>query len=61
MSNEVDKDWDDDETEGLGRTDKGTGSSGAVRGREKREGLFSHFGLGGSPHVTRIRCTARHD
>lgn len=59
--NEVEGSWDDDETEGLGRTDKGTGSSVGGRGEKKREGLLSHFRLRGSLHVTRIRCTARHE
>lgn len=30
-------------------------------GGEKGEGLLSHFRLRGSLHVTRIRCTARHE
>lgn len=33
----------------------------AVWGGEKGEGLLSHFRLRGSLHVTRIRCTARHE
>lgn len=32
----MERSWDDDETEGLGRTDEGTGSSVGGRGRKER-------------------------